>query len=169
MAALCHDLGHLPFSHAAEKELLPDGWDHETITLRIIDNMEKIWDRFKTPVRGEDIKKLAVGPKKYKEKDFSDWEILLSDIIVGDAFGADRIDYLLRDSHYAGVAYGKFDHHRLLDTLRLLPKEYQDSDETAIGVEEGGIFCAESLLWARYLMFSQVYMHPIKKDLRYTP
>ena len=44
MAALCHDLGHLPFSHAAEKELLPDGWDHERLTLEIIrsDEIESI-------------------------------------------------------------------------------------------------------------------------------
>ena len=36
MAALCHDIGHLPFSHAAEKELLPEGWDHEKLTRKII-------------------------------------------------------------------------------------------------------------------------------------
>ena len=35
MAALCHDIGHLPFSHAAERELLPEGWDHERITRKI--------------------------------------------------------------------------------------------------------------------------------------
>lgn len=46
MAALCHDLGHLPFSHAAEKELLPAGWDHERLTMEIIrsDEMKKIWN-----------------------------------------------------------------------------------------------------------------------------
>ncbi len=36
MAALCHDIGHLPFSHAAEKELLPEGWDHERLTDELI-------------------------------------------------------------------------------------------------------------------------------------
>src|SRR5215470_8815779 len=36
MAALCHDVGHLPFSHAAEKQLLPHGWDHERLTCEII-------------------------------------------------------------------------------------------------------------------------------------
>ena len=45
MAALCHDVGHLPFSHAAEKELLPEGWDHERLTLEIIRSVEmkEIW------------------------------------------------------------------------------------------------------------------------------
>ncbi len=45
MAALCHDVGHLPFSHAAEKELLPDGWDHERFTAEIIlsKELEPMW------------------------------------------------------------------------------------------------------------------------------
>ena len=40
MAALCHDIGHLPFSHAAEKELLPEGWDHERLARQIIFSSE---------------------------------------------------------------------------------------------------------------------------------
>ena len=46
MAALCHDIGHLPFSHAAEKELLPTGWDHERLTREVITSpeMKQIWE-----------------------------------------------------------------------------------------------------------------------------
>jgi HD superfamily phosphohydrolase len=75
MAALCHDVGHLPFSHAAEKRLLPDGWDHERLTRAIIssDEMKAIWERITPPLRHEDIVKLAVGPKKAKDLQFSDW------------------------------------------------------------------------------------------------
>ena len=49
MAALCHDMGHLPFSHAAEKDLLPEGWDHERLTVEIIQSreMESIWKDLK--------------------------------------------------------------------------------------------------------------------------
>jgi HD superfamily phosphohydrolase len=128
MAALCHDLGHLPFSHAAEKELLPEGWSHERITVEIIrsDEMRSIWDKMTPPLRAEDITKLAVGQKKLSEfeKDvsFTTWEAILAEIITGDAFGADRMDYLLRDSHHTGVAYGRFDHYRLIDSLRILPQ-----------------------------------------------
>ncbi len=52
MAALCHDVGHLPFSHAAEKELLPDGYDHERLTKEIIqsDEMVQIWDDMSPPI-----------------------------------------------------------------------------------------------------------------------
>ena len=169
MAALCHDVGHLPFSHAAEKQLLPSGWDHERLTRAIIssDEMKAIWERITPPLRHDDIVKLAVGPKKANDLLFSDWETILSEIIVGDAFGVDRMDYLLRDSHHAGVAYGKFDHYRLVDTLRILPiapsGEGGDSNEAALGVEEGGIQSAEALMLARYFMYSQVYFHQIRR------
>jgi HD superfamily phosphohydrolase len=163
MAALCHDIGHLPFSHAAEAELLPEGWDHERLTLEIIrsNEMKSIWDDIK--IQTDDVAKLAIGPKKYRDTAFKDWEALLSEIIIGDAFGVDRMDYLLRDSHHAGVAYGKFDHYRLIDTLRILPKEEDGSIEPVLGIEEGGLHSAEALLLARYFMYTQLYFHPVRR------
>jgi uncharacterized protein len=169
MAALCHDIGHLPFSHAAEKELLPNGWDHERLTREIIssDEMKSIWSGITPPLRSEDVVKLAVGPKKAPDLKVTDWETILSEIIVGDAFGVDRIDYLLRDSHHVGVAYGKFDHYRLIDTLRILraPRsgDNGNSEEVGPGVEQGGIQSAEALTLARYSMYSQVDLHPIRR------
>ena len=74
-AALCHDLGHLPFSHAAEKELLPEGRDHESITVDIIksEEMEEIWDSVIPKLDSNYIAKISVGPKTFKDK-FSDWK-----------------------------------------------------------------------------------------------
>ena len=163
MAALCHDIGHLPFSHAAEKELLPEGWNHERLTLEIIRSaeMESIWKEIK--ITSDDVAKLAVGPKYFREIYFSNWEAILSEIITGNSFGVDRMDYLLRDSHHAGVAYGKFDHYRLIDTLRILPKEEDGSIEPVLGIEEGGLHTAESLLLARYFMYTQLYFHSIRR------
>lgn len=173
MAALCHDIGHLPFSHAAEKDLLPEGWNHERLTVKIIQSaeMREIWEEMTPPLRAKDIAKIAVGQKLLPKETFSDWEAILSEIIVGDAFGVDRIDYLLRDSLHAGVAYGKFDHHRLLDTLRILPGYGEDKThdpaaepaKPAIGIERGGVHSAHALLLARYFMYSQVYLHPIRR------
>lgn len=161
MAALCHDLGHLPFSHAAEKELLPDGWDHERITREIIcsDEMKSIWSEVTPPLRALDIVKLAVGPNKARDLQFTDWEIVPSEIIVGDAFGVDRMDYLLRDSYHVGVAHGRFDHYRLVDTLRILAMPDDQMGHSArsgggapaLGVEEGGLESAEALLLAAIL------------------
>lgn len=165
MAALCHDLGHLPFSHAAEKDLLPEGWDHERITVDIIkgDAMREIWEAMTPPLRADEIAKIAVGQKTLRTETFTDWETILSEIIVGDAFGVDRMDYLLRDSLHTGVAYGRFDHHRLIDTLRILPGYDENHQEPSIGVEEGGVHSAQALLLARYFMYSQVYFHPIRR------
>ncbi len=172
-AALCHDLGHLPFSHAGEKEgLLPDGWNHERLTVEFIrsQEMRDIWQELTPPLRTDDIAKLAVGAKegaKFIDSAFSDWEAILAEIIVGDAFGADRMDYLLRDSHHTGVAYGRFDLYRLIDTLRILPPAPEEteiqSSEPTLGVEEGGLHSVEALLLARYAMFSQVYFHRVRR------
>lgn len=164
IAALCHDVGHLPFSHLAEG-LLPQGWDHERLTAEIImsDQMKNlIYDQNK--VNPEDVAKLALGAEKYKkffDEELDVWEAILSEIIVGDTFGVDRIDYLLRDSHHAGVAYGKFDHYRMIDTLRILPKS-EASQEPSLGIEEGGLHTAEALLLARYFMFTQLYYHRVR-------
>jgi HD superfamily phosphohydrolase len=56
MAALCHDIGHLPFSHATEK-LLPKGWNHENISVEIImsDEMREIWGNMTPPLHAEHI------------------------------------------------------------------------------------------------------------------
>ena len=168
LAALCHDVGHLPFSHAAEADLLPDEWNHERLTEVILrhDILAEILSNSTPPVRVEDVIKLAVG-RKAKGLSFSNWEAILSEIVVGDVFGADRMDYLLRDSHHAGVAYGRFDHHRLIDTMQILPSPAESDDggprEPVLGIEIGGIQSAESLLLARYLMYSQVYIHPIRR------
>jgi HD superfamily phosphohydrolase len=164
MAALCHDIGHLPFSHAAEKQLLPQGWDHEDLTVALIrsEEMETLWQSLDVPLRSADIVKVAVGPKK-ADTELNEWETIFSEIIVGDVFGADRMDYLLRDSLHSGVAYGRFDHHRLVDTLRILPQASGGSQEPVLGVEDGGLHSAEALLLARYFMYTQVYFHPVRR------
>lgn len=170
MAALCHDLGHLPFSHAAEHEILPEDVSHETLSEQVITSpeMHGLFANMVPPVDAAVVAKLAVGAEKASQGRFSVWESLLSEIITGDAFGVDRMDYLLRDSHHAGVAYGRFDHHRLIQTLRLMmpaaspgPDE-DDSQAPVIGIERGGLEASESLALARYFMFSQVYFHPIR-------
>lgn len=173
MAALCHDLGHMPFSHASE-DLLP-GSSHECMTWSIIHSCEMtpLWDELR--LEPKEIAKLALGPKEVAELHFdedvtfSTWESLLSEIIVGDAFGVDRMDYLLRDSHHLGVSYGRFDLQRILQGLRIAakapdgPEEGDQSLEPVIGVEHGALHAAAALLWARYSIFSQVYFHHVRR------
>lgn len=99
VAALCHDTGHLPFSHAAEKELLPEGANHETLTKQVIrsERMLPIWEEMK--LNADDIVLLAVEPEDVGS--LPPWQAILNEIITGAAFGADRMDYLLRDSLHA--------------------------------------------------------------------
>jgi uncharacterized protein len=174
MAALCHDIGHLPFSHAAERELLPDGVGHEQLTRTLIESelMRTIWDRMRPRPEPEDVVKLALGPKDAPDLTFDTWEAILAEMIVGDVFGADRIDYLQRDSLHTGVAYGRFDYNRLIQTMRILAPATDPGSEEAsareaaedstLGVVRGGLESAEGLLVARYFMFSQVYFHPTR-------
>jgi HD superfamily phosphohydrolase len=170
MAALCHDLGHSCFSHGPEHLFPVDEngkpWSHERMSYELIVGplMKPLWDDMK--LVPEDVGKLAIGKKETSKFDskieFSTWEAIVSEIVVGDAFGVDRMDYLLRDSLHAGVAYGRFDHYRLIDTLRILPAS-EESAEPKLGVEHGGLHSAEQLLLARYFMFTQVYLHPVRR------
>ncbi len=167
MAGLCHDLGHLPFSHAAEHQLLPEGWSHERLSYELIlsDEVAGPLSEMDPPVRAEDVARLAVGEKESPNGQLPTWLRLMSEMIVSDAFGVDRMDYLVRDAWHTGVPYGRFGHQRLVETLRILPAlDYvgRATAEPALGVERGGAGAVEALLMARYFMFSQVYLHRVR-------
>jgi HD superfamily phosphohydrolase len=174
MAALCHDVGHLPFSHAAE-HLLPEGWHHERISQELICNGElrEIFALMIPPLNPEHVAKVAIGAKKIEGFELTTWESILAEIIVGDAFGVDRMDYLLRDSHHAGVAYGRFDHYRLIDTLRILtspptppvspPGTNQAGDENDASVAATTEHPRQLRLAERFFMYSQLYFHQARR------
>lgn len=168
LAALCHDIGHLPFSHAAEHDLLPDGKSHETISGELImcnEELQRIWRESVGPINDEHVMKLALGAEKARQfgVNITNWETLLSAIIADDSLGVDRMDYLIRDSHHLGVAYGMFDVDRLIQSLRILRSVAQPrfgaTPAFALGIDHGGLHAAEGLLLARYFMFMQVYYH----------
>jgi HD superfamily phosphohydrolase len=172
LAALCHDLGHLPFSHDAEKMLL-GSLGHEEWTMRIIQSepLQEVWSMFqsKFPEKNviADVLKMSIGEKKLLEMStaftFSSEERVLSQVITGDFFGADRIDYLLRDAQCTGVAYGLFDYHQLIEMLCILPV----GPELQLGIEENGIESCEALLLARHFMHQRVYQYPSVKAYKF--
>ncbi len=169
LAALCHDLGHLPFSHVAEHRLLGSS-GHEEWTLKIIESsyLEPVWEKVKQfyPDRPivEHVAKCALGEEKLKslrpDATFTPWEQIYSQVITGDFFGADRIDYLLRDAKATGLSYGLFDYVQLIEMLVILPGK---GEEMRLGVEENGIESCEALLLARHFMQRRVYQYPTAK------
>ena len=162
LAALVHDVGHSPFSHASE-DLFPqrdeeDGggiYRHEHYSAAIIRThlRSAIEDH---PLnnnygfKADDIAALLEGSAGAKQGIF--WR----DLIDGQ-MDADRMDYLLRDSHHCGVQYGRFDMYRLIATVRAIPGT--DGRPPRLGISEGGWHAAEGLVLARYFMFTQVYFH----------
>jgi HD superfamily phosphohydrolase len=167
LAGMLHDVGHLPFSHAAEEALLPDGWNHERVTAEMLRHSEiaEIFKSEKPPIDPEDVIDVSWDVKKRAKAEpaklLSPWKTLLNEIICGNTFGADRIDYLLRDSWHAGVAYGRFDPDRLIAGLTALidPR----NEEIALGPDIRAIHTAEALLLARYFMYTQVYFHDVRR------
>ena len=142
--------------------------------MKIIDSpyLEPVWEKLcKSPSYledvtnrdiVEDIKKIAIGETKWKEitgKSFSPWERIVSEVITGDFFGADRIDYLLRDAKSTGVAYGLFDYHQLIEMLRILPSVDRGADELQLGIDENGLESCEALQLARHFMHRRIYQY----------
>jgi uncharacterized protein len=105
-----------------------------------------------------DIRKRAKVEPRFA---LSPWKTLLNEIITGNTFGADRIDYLLRDSWHAGVHYGRFDPAPLIAGLRAVLDP--NNEEVTLGLNFGALHAAEALLVARYFMYTQVYFHDVRR------
>ena len=178
LAALLHDMGHAPFSHAGEDTMpfLPEGhvryeeggkkrYEHEDYSIAAIKYVFKdyIEDHHLGEALGiktEDIIGL-LGDKNVKPtRTFLIW----GGIISGQ-LDADRADYLLRDSLHLGVNYGNYDRNRLVNCITL--GESEEESDCLLAIEEGGWHVAESLVIARYQMFSQVYFHPVRRAFDY--
>ncbi|MFI5421489.1 MAG: HD domain-containing protein [Nitrososphaerales archaeon] len=160
LAALLHDVGHAPFSHASEA-LFPEREDgktyaHENYSAAIVrTELRSVIEDHPLNVtnygfKAEDVAALLEGSTSAKQRLF--WR----DLIDGQ-MDADRMDYLLRDSFHAGVQYGRFDLNRVINTVRAIPGAHGHGPR--LGISEGGCHAAEGLVLARYFMFTQVYFH----------
>ncbi len=173
MAALCHELGRLPFSYVPTSEI-PALPTYENRLIQIIDSpyLQDVWEKLRSaPAYLEDltgrdivrdIKRIAVGEKKWHEKQseaFSPWERIISELLSGSFFSADRIDYLLRDAKNTGTTYALFDHQQLIESLRVLPGVERGSDDMQLGIDEGGLESCEALLLAQHFMNRRVYQY----------
>jgi HD superfamily phosphohydrolase len=149
-AALLHDIGHYPFSHAIE-ELGPPIEPHERVGRQIIEGgaVAAALERFGLdPVRVADL----VDPPR--DRALPAVDALLVRLLSG-ALDVDKLDYLPRDARACNVPYGGVDVTRLLGSLRVL----RTTDGPRMGVGDKGISPLNSLLHARQEMFDNVYWH----------
>lgn len=157
LAALLHDAGHAPFSHASE-ELL-QGVKHEEISRRFIlsDPIASLVNKFKKDlgITAEDVAGF------FSAKNIDPDIVFLKEIFAGE-IDADKLDYLYRDSLFTGVHYGRFDYQRLIQSLCLI-EDPDDVGNFVMAIEHGGLHALEAMVLARYFMFTQVYFHKIRR------
>ncbi len=148
VAALLHDLGHWPFCHPIEDMRLPSVPQHELFANsfllegEIADALRDDWN-----IAPRDVVALLSGkPRDAKSR-------LLASMLSGP-IDIDKMDYLARDSLHAGVPYGRnFDQGRLIGSLCL------NAQGNGLAITDKGKTAAEMMVFARYVMFSEVYWH----------
>lgn len=172
MAALLHDLGHGPFSHAAEfampkahllgvTEDLQRQATHEDYTVAILlhsDLCSLLGENF--DFDGRHIAALIdpsypVPDNFFKEGDF-DLRGILS-VLVSSNLDVDRLDYLVRDSFFSGVKYGQVDVHWIVSHLS---RHIDEQGHVHLAVERNAIYAVKDFLMSRLQMFLNVYFHP---------
>jgi HD superfamily phosphohydrolase len=155
-AALLHDIGHYPFSHAIE-ELGRPILSHEEVGRQIIEQvevatvLEEMWQ----------VDPGAVAALIHGDRDeLTEGQMLLRGLLSG-TLDMDKLDYLPRDAHGCSVPYGGVDSSRLLSALTVvdIPEGPSRRPERRIGIDDKGVSPLHSLINARQEMFDNVYWH----------
>lgn len=179
LALLLHDVGHPPASHASEPamplrsrlgldcftpEELTQRASHEDYTLKLLIDSEMA-DVLRAGfadmgIDAHTIGHLISGRFPQSATCFQvggiDYTPVLSQMVSGE-MDADRMDYLQRDSFFAGVSYGKFDQPWLLENLKC----HVTNDAAYMALSHRALFAFEDFLLSRYHMFVSVYYHYI--------
>lgn len=157
VAALLHDIGHGPFSHAFENAIRTLGgtFDHEEMSIRIINECEEINSVLKRLGADFPEQVCQILKKEYPNPSVGS--------IISSQFDADRLDYLLRDSYMTGANYGKFDVDWLLKNISIENatfKSIEGQKVVCINYDKG-LNVLEQYILGRYYMYIHVYYHKV--------
>jgi len=144
-AALLHDIGHYPYSHALEEI---GALHHEEVARPLITTGE-VADVLRDGL-GDDAPERIMALVRGRS------DSALQGLISG-SLDLDKIEYLKRDAFMCGVNYGDIDVDRLLNSLTVV--DDPDGKGRAVGLYEKGLSALESLLFAKYQMYRNVYWH----------
>lgn len=176
LACLLHDVGHAPLSHSTESVMpqlselrMPARFaekkdrqaGHEDYTIKAITDSQ-FTHAFKAVgeahgVTPDAVAELVVGHTAdpgYFTLAGVDWFPLLHQLVSSE-MDCDRMDYLLRDSYFCGVSYGKFDLDWIIDNL----KACNDGGRMHLGISERAVSTFDDFLLSRFHMFMMVYFH----------
>lgn len=135
IAILLHDIGHGPYSHALEYDIV-NKVSHEAISTFFMEQLSREFD-------GKLDRALLIFQNKYHKKFLYQ--------LVSSQLDMDRLDYLNRDSFYTGVTEGQIGSDRMIEMLNV--------HEGNLVLEEKAIYSVEKFLVARRFMYWQVYLH----------
>lgn len=175
LGCLLHDIGHAPLSHSTESVMpmvsalkLPAQFQkgdrqasHEDYTIKSITD-SSFTESFKSVrrdfgVEPQAVAELVIGETKdpgYFTVNGVNYFPLLHQLVSSE-MDCDRMDYLLRDSYFCGVSYGKFDLDWIIDNLKIC----NEGNLAFLGISERAISTFDDFLLSRFHMFMMVYFH----------
>jgi HD superfamily phosphohydrolase len=154
-AALLHDIGHYPFSHALEDVERPFPLpDHAEVGAALVRGPLAPILRHYWQIDPERVAALVAGTGHEEPAALAGIDGLWLQVVSG-AVDVDRLDFLRRDALFANVPYGIVDVQRILASLRVWP----EGGQVRLYLDEKGIGPLQSLIFGRFLMYGNVYWH----------